>query len=257
MGAGVDYGVQFYGGITYKNITSILAPANIGIGTEQGYGEAVVGAFDFGLLLNAPVIRLIDDNANLNLFDNVSSIPFFNVSIGYAQLNVGDEVYYIDQAQADPMPRTARLGYGLSTGIDFKIQEMTLRAVELGFTVDAEDLLVIRNKDTSGTSGFDYQSFLGDINIDKNIIQMKGDENVLSRSGFKLDLVETLTITWGKYSGRSYDNLKTNGIAIRAKGLLKLLDKFTSDPTVKYIAKHFDIRYYKSTYNIDQWSERN
>jgi hypothetical protein len=72
-----------------------------------------------------------------------------------------------------------------------------------------------------------------------------------------LDLVETLTITWGKYSGRSFDNLKTNGIAIRTKGLLKLLEKFTSDPTMKYIAKHFDIRYYKSTYNVDHWSEGN
>jgi hypothetical protein len=86
---------------------------------------------------------------------------------------------------------------------------------------------------------------------------MKGDENVISRSGFKLDLVETLTITWGKYSGRSYDNRKTNGIEIRAKGLLKLLDKFTSDPTMKFIANHFDIRYYNSNYNIDHWTETN
>ena len=32
------------------------------------------------------------------------------------------EIYYIDPPQADPLPRTARLGYGLSTGIDFKIR---------------------------------------------------------------------------------------------------------------------------------------
>jgi hypothetical protein len=257
LGAGIDYGVQIYSGLTYKSVTSILAPRDIGVGTEQGSGEANAGAFDFGFLLNVPVIKLIDDEADLDIFQNVPSIPFFNFSVGYSQLNVGDEIYYIDPAQADPLPRTARLGYGLSTGIDLKVQEMILRAIELGFTVDAEDLLVIRNKDTSGISGFDYQSFLGDINIDKNIIQMKGDENVISRSGFKLDFVETLTITWGKYSGRSYDNLKTDGITIRSKGLIKLLDKFTSDPTMKYIAKHFDIRYYKSTYSVDHWSERN
>jgi hypothetical protein len=258
LGAGIDYGVQFYGGITYKNITSILGPSNIGVGTEQGSAEANAGAFDFGFLLNVPVIKLIDDEADLDLFKNVPSIPFFNFSIGYSQLNIGDEIYYIDPAQADPLPRTARLGYGLSTGIDLKVQEMTLRAIELGFTVDAEDLLISgRYDDTTGASANGYQSFLGDIDIGRNIIQMKGDENVISRSGFKFDLVETLTITWGKYSGRSYDNLKTNGIAIRSKGLLKLLDKFTNDPTMSYIAKHFDIRYYNSTYNVDHWSERN
>lgn len=257
LGAGIDYGVQFYGGITYKNITSILAPRDIGVGTEEGSGEANVGAFDFGFLVNVPVIKLVDDEADFGLFENIPSIPFFNVSIGYSQLNIGNELYYIDPAQADPLPRTARLGYGLSTGIDLKIQEMTLKAIELGFTVDAEDILVTRSMDTTGRSGFEYQSFLGDIDIGRNIIQMKGDSNVLSRSGFKLDFVETLTITWGKYSGRSYDNLKTNGFAIRSKGLLKLLEKFTSDPTMKYIANHFDIRYYNSTYNVDGWTERN
>ena len=223
----------------------------------SGSGEANTGVFDFGFLLNIPVIKLIDDEANLELFENVPSIPFFNFSIGYSQLNIGDEIYYIDPAQADPLPRTARLGYGLSTGIDLKIEEMILRALELGFTVDAEDILVTRSMDTTGRSKLEYQSFLGDIDIGRNIIQMKGDENVLSRSGFRLDLIETLNVTWGKYSGRGFGSLKTNGIVIRSKGLLKLLDKFTSDPTMNYIANHFDIRYYKSTYNIDNWDERN
>jgi hypothetical protein len=256
LGAGIDYGVQFYSGITYKSITSILAPPDIGVGAEQTNYDGNASAYDFGLLLNVPVIKLIDDEADLDLFQTVPSIPFFNFSIGYSQLNIGDEIYYIDPAQADPLPRTARLGYGLSTGIDLKIDDMMLRTLELGFTVDAEDLLISGRFDTTGASSNGYQSFLGDIDIGRNIIQMKGDENVISRSGFKLDFVETLTITWGKYSGRSYDNLKTYGIAIRSKGLLKLLDKFTNDPTMSYIAKHFDIRYYNSTYNVDHWSER-
>lgn len=257
LGAGIDYGVQFNAGITYKSITSILGPINIGVGEEQGSVEANVSTFDYGLLLNVPVIRLIDDNPTLDLFENVPSIPFFNFSIGYAQLNVGDEIYYIDPAQADPLPRTARLGYGLSTGIDFIIQDMTLRVLSVSFTVDAEVLLVLRSFDTNGAVVNEYQSFLGDIDIYKNIIQMKGDENVISRSGFKLDLVETLTITWGKYSGKSSDSKKTNGIEIRSKGLLKLLDKFTSDPTISYIANHFDIRYYNSNYNLDHFTETN
>jgi hypothetical protein len=173
LGAGIDYGVQFYGGITYKNITSILGPSNIGVGGGRGSVEADAGVFDFGFLFNVPVIQLIDDNASLDLFENVPTIPFFNFSIGYSQLNIGDEIYYIDPAQADPLPRTARLGYGLSTGIDFKVQDMKLRALEMGFTVDAEDLLVLRSRDTTGASTNGYQSFLGDIDIGRNIIQMR------------------------------------------------------------------------------------
>jgi hypothetical protein len=246
LGAGIDFGVQFNAGITYKNITSDL-----------GIAEGNADVIDFGFLLNVPVIKLVDDSFSLNIIENIPAIPFFNISLGYSQLNIGDEISYIDEAQADPLPRTARLGYGLSTGLDLKIQDITVRILAIGFTVDAEDLLVVRMHDTTGTSVIEYQSFLGDIDIGKNIIQMKGDENVISRSGFKLDLVETLTITWGKYSGRSYDNRKTNGIEIRAKGLLKLLDKFTSDPTMKFIANHFDIRYYNSNYNIDHWTETN
>jgi len=255
LGVGIDYYVQFNAGITYKSVTSILSDQPVGV--EQGSGIGEVSVIDYGLLLNVPVIRLIDDNLTLDLFENVPSMPFLNFSIGYAQSNIGDEIYYIDPAQSDPLPRTARLGYGLSTGFDFKIQDMTLRVLSIGFTVDAEDLLVIGRRDMIPISEIEYQSFLGDIDIGRNIIQIKGDENVISRSGFKLDLVETLTITGGKFSGRSFDNRKTNGIEIRAKGLLKLLDKFTSDPTMRYIANHFDIRYYKSNYNIDHFAETN
>ena len=268
LGAGIDYGVQINAGITYKSVTSILTSNGpFEVGEVRGSAKAEGNAIDYGLLINVPVIRLIDDNLTLKFFKNVPSIPFFNFSIGYAQLNIGDEVIYIlkigdeviypNEAQADPIPRTARLGYGLSTGIDLKFQSITLRVLSIDFTVDAEDLLVLRMRDTNGASVIEYQSFLGDIDIGKNIIQMKGDENVISRSGFKLDLVETLTITWGKYSGRRFDNRKTNGIVIRAKGLLKLLDIFTSDPTMSYIAKHFDIRYYNSNYNVDHRAETN
>ena len=121
IGAGIDYYIQFYAGITYKSITSILSDQPIG--EEQGSGTAEVSAIDYGFLLNVPIIRLIDDNLNFEIIQNVPTKPYLNLSFGYAISNIGDEVVYFDPAQADPLPRTARLGYGVSTGINMQFEK--------------------------------------------------------------------------------------------------------------------------------------
>ena len=72
LGAGIDYGVQFNAGITYKDITSDL-----------GRAEANTDVIDFGFLLNVPVIKLVDDSFSFNIIESVPAIPFFNISFGY------------------------------------------------------------------------------------------------------------------------------------------------------------------------------
>jgi hypothetical protein len=61
--------------------------------------------------------------------------------------------------------------------------------------------------------------------------------------------METLAITKGKFSGRGFDMSITSGIEIRATGLLKMLGKYSSNKTLAFIANHFDLRYYNSTYS--------
>ena len=245
MGIGVDYYVQLNAGITYKSITSILSDQPTG--TEQGRGKAEVSAIDYGLLLNVPVIRLIDDNLTLDIFKNVPSIPFLNLSFGLSRTNIGDEVYYIDAAQTDPLPRSARLGYGISTGMDLQFADIDLNIFDFAFTVDAWDILIER--DSIGKSG--YQSGLGNIEFDKHVLQIKGDDKVVSQAGLQISLMETLVLRNGHFNGRGFHDRKTNGIEIRAKGLLKLLRKFSDDNTIQFIADHFDLRYYNSNYFSD------
>ncbi|MFC2119771.1 hypothetical protein ACFLQ4_01735 [Bacteroidota bacterium] len=245
MGIGVDYFVQFNAGITYKSITSILSDQSVS--EEQGSGKAEVNSIDYGLLLNIPIIRLIDDNFTLDIFENVPSIPFLNLSFGLSRTNIGDEVYYIDPAQSDPLPRSARLGYGVSTGMDLQFADTDINIFDLAFTVDAWDILIER--DTTGKTG--YQSGLGDIDFGKHVIQIKGDDKVVSQAGLQISLMETLVIRNGHFSGRAIQERKTNGIEIRAKGLLKLLNKFSDDQTIKFIADHFDVRYYNTNYFAD------
>jgi len=249
LGIGIDYYILLSAGITYKSITSVLSDQIVG--EEQGSGKAEASAIDYGLLLNIPIIRLIDDNLTLDLFENVPSIPFLNLSFGLSRTNVGDEVYYIDPAQSDPLPRSARLGYGISTGMDLLFTDTDINVFNLAFTVDGWDILIER--DTSGK--FEYQSGIGDIDFGKHVIQIQGDDKVVSHAGLQISLLETLVIRNGHFNGRGFQDRKTNGIEIRLKGLLKLLNKFSDDSSIKFISDHFDLRYYNTNYFADHFLE--
>jgi hypothetical protein len=117
--------------------------------------------------------------------------------------------------------------------------------------VDADDILVESNSSSSS-----YQSGVGDIDFSKNVIQIEGDENVVSHAGLQISLFETLVLRNGHFSGRGIGEIKTNGIEIRAKGLLKLLEEFTESPAAKFISNHFDLRYYSTEY-VPQMSKFN
>ena len=248
LGIGIDCFVQLNAGVTYKDITSILSDRPIG--EESGYGRAEVSTIDYGFLLNIPIIKLIDDKLSINIIDDIPIKPYLNFSTGYARSNIGDEVYYIDPAQSDPLPRTARLGYGISLGFDFLIDESPFSFIKLDFSVDAEDILIER---ASFMYGFKYQNGIGDIDIGRNIIQIKGDDKVVTHSGYRIYLMETLGITNGKFSGRGFDLSTTSGIEIRATGLLKMLGKYSSDKVFEFIANHFDLRYYRTTYSSNKF----
>ena len=128
--------------------------------------------------------------------------------------------------------------------MDFLFDESPINVIKFDFSVDAEDILIERD-----WYGFEYQSGIGDIDIGKNIIRIEGDDKVVSRSGYRIYLMETLAITNGKYSGKRFDLSTTSGIEIRSTGLLKMLRKFSSSKVVNFMANHFDLRYYTSTYS--------
>lgn len=189
--------------------------------------------------------------------------PFVNISFGYSQSNIGDEIYYVDPAQADPLPRTARLGYGISTGVDIQYEDNPLRFIGIDFTVDAEDLLLDYEYINSGglmipLTKFDgYQSFLGDINIGRNILQVKDDDNVITHAGVQFNLLESFLLKFGQMKGKSVNNRSTNGFEIRSSGLLKFLGSMSDNSIIKFISNHFDVRYYNSNYSAASDLETN
>ena len=168
---------------------------------------------DFGILLIVPVLKLIDDKMQVQLDEDLFAQPKFNFSLGYSKSNIGDSISYIDPAQADPLPRVARTGYGIATGFDLVNDDFRINAFNLSFTVEAEDLLV--SSSSQNQTHWEYQD---DLDFWKNIVQIEGDKKIVSRTGTKLEFAETFTYNFGHFSGRGYGQRKTNGYEFRFKG---------------------------------------
>lgn len=246
---GIDYFVQLSIGYSIKNVSSTIIP-DLG---EPITLTSETTVKDFGILLKVPVVRLIDDNLLLPLNEGLSGKPTFDFSLGYSKSNIGDEISYIDWAQADPLPRIDRLGYGINAGFDLVSDNFKINALNISFTVEADDILIKRDPYSSNWS---YQSTLSDLKFWKNIVQIEGDENILSHAATKLEFVESFSYYFGHFFGRGYpDARETNGYEIRAKGLFKLWALWANDPITDFLCDHFDIRYYNTNYFTNTWNE--
>lgn len=242
FGLGMDYFVQLNIGYTIKNVTSIIDPDIFEPG-QMIQAETTVN--DFGILLNVPVLKLIDDKMKAQLDENVFAKPIFNFSLGYSKSNIGDEITYVDPAQADPLPRMDRLGYGITAGFDLISDNFRINAFNLIFTVEADDILIKRE---SMSSDWEYQSTLSDLKFWKNIVEIEGDDKIVSHAGTKLEFVETVSLNFGHFSGRGFDRRETNGYELRAKGLFKLWALWAKDSITDFFRDHLDLRYYNTNY---------
>jgi hypothetical protein len=210
-------------------------------------------AFDFGALIIAPLSQLYMKNARYYIMNGAIIKPKMNFSLGYAISNIGKKVSYIDASQADPLPRTARLGYSLDLGIDLQLQDTRLNAVDYSFTAEVSDLLI---KHTDSFN-IDYQNLLGDIKFGDNLIKLKADDNVVVHKGHIFRLFETLIITSGRYNGNGADNIKSGGFGISSQGIFKLINSFVDNSTINYIADHLVLEYYNTSNRLDLPNEQN
>lgn len=248
VGVGLNYCVNFSVGFTYKSIAAEL-PRLYGesIRLKSVDGGSGIGAYDIGILINVPIWKLIENDSGNKIFKRLPVIPNLDFTIGYTQSNIGDKVYYLDRAQADALPREARLGYSISGGIRMPKEVYDIELFNFDFSAEAEDYLFVRDS----TGNYEpYQKFLGDINIFRNIFGIKGDDNVYSHTGLKVGFLETAEFMWGHIGSRQ-NLLKTDGFTVRLKGFLKFLTDQRQNPVTNFIADHFDIRYYYSDYLID------
>ncbi|MEJ2194644.1 MAG: type IX secretion system outer membrane channel protein PorV [Ignavibacteriaceae bacterium] len=140
LGYATKLGTDWGFGFNFRLIHSRLAPSNIGVGQEQGEGVATSVSFDLGAMWRPE---------KLDIFGAEFGNRF---SIGANLSNLGPKIYYIDQAQADPIPTNLRLG--------FAVQIVSDEFNSLLYTLDFSKLLVSRNKDSTSVSNSDefYQA---------------------------------------------------------------------------------------------------
>lgn len=243
FGLGIDYFIQLSVGYTIKDVTSFLA--DFSPSPDSGEVRAETTVNDFGILLNVPVIKLIKEDLLLPIDGSLNGKPTFNFSMGYSKSNIGDEIEYdIFSGQADLLPRTDKTGYGLSAGFDLISDKFRINAFNLSFTVEADDILITR--DSTGNS--EYESTLSDLKFWKNIVEIEGDNKIVSHAGTKLEFVESVSLYFGHFSGRGYYSESTNGYELRAKGLFKLCALWAKDPITNFLRDHIDIRYYNTNF---------
>jgi len=248
FGIGIDYYLQFNLGMSIKPFESNLSASPTE--NEPGYGKVTGTAFDYGAMIITPISKLLFDDAKYEFCKTAYLKPVVNFTLGYAITNVGDEITYFDEAQSDPLSRTARLGYTFDFGFDAHINNNEINLLSYSFTAEVEDIL-IRQKTEDGifVGTFDgYQSFLGDIDIWDNLVLLNPNDKVVIHKGHTLNLFETLTLTSGSFVGKGYPTtVGTSGYGISSEGLAKILSGTMDSSFLNYFAKHFVIEYFDVT----------
>ena len=139
-----DWGLGF----NFRIIHSRLSDQSVG--EEQGSGVATSVSFDIAAMWRPEkfVLPLVDEDIGGKF------------SIGFNLSNLGPKIYYIDKAQADPIPTNFRLGFAYKV-IDDEFNSLI-------YTLDFSKLLVSR--DSTGSDEF-YQAIIsawGDESFSKN-----------------------------------------------------------------------------------------
>jgi len=214
IGAGVEYYVRLGIGYTYKKINSRLGPSR-----RSGTGEA--NAYDLGVMAEFPLFDIIQYQIPLDQSNKYFMKFALTPSVAYVRANKGDDIYYINVAQSDPLPKMSRTGISVNGAV--KIKNSTLAC----FTLTKET-----QKDLVGKS----------FKVKKN--------------GYEFGLLGVFYVRGGRFKDDPPDrNVKTSGYGISLNGLVSWL--FTLDrihiknDLLEHIVKSLDVSYDQAKYSGD------
>jgi hypothetical protein len=173
--------------------------------------------------------------------------PIFDLSFGTALTNVGGKMIYIDEAQADPLPRNISIGTSMEIGLT--CVKMNNRIISFSWSRQADNLLV--GRDQNGSSY--YRDIFGDLSFGKHIIQGKWTDAVKISQGWQIGLGEFIYVRQGSFQGAGFTNTKTDGFGISTSGLFKFIKLVAEDNSIiTQLADHFDLHYDHSNYETDE-----
>jgi hypothetical protein len=222
----MNYWIRFGLGFNLKFVNSELSNVNFNI-AKPASGTAI----DFGVFANLPVLQSY----------KISDIYDFNLDLTIATVisNLGPALDYVNES--DPLPRTSKLSYTVTSGIDARILKSKFNALVLNWSAEVEDLLVARD-----SIGYNYKTIYSGTNVIDNLILLKSAYMADVRHGFRVSLMNTFQFYLGYFSGPGFSkNSETTGWAIQTTGLFKVLDAYLSGSFTAFLVKHIDIAYYK------------
>jgi hypothetical protein len=250
---GYSLGISFGGGLIFNIGGSIKSfSSKLKSDVSGKTYEATGTAYDAGALIIFPFSKLFLDDADIYLEGNTFIRPVLSLAVGYSITNIGDEIHYINESQSDPIPRTARLGYSINAGFDVHFNRTKLSAFNYTFAAEAQDLLI----KSKGYDGFEYQSIMGDIDFKKNLVELRGDSNIMIHRGHIFRIFETVVITSGRMNSEGYDQ-KSDGWGISSEGIFKTMSMAADNSVFDFISKHIIIEYFNANIYVGTFSETN
>ncbi len=267
LGVGIDYVVKLGLGYSYKWIDSELTP--FGTGQLAGSGSAKVPAYDFGAILQVPVVDIVSHfkKAPVTFSDKVS--PLFNLTFGYAERNVGGGVSYGIQTQSDPLPRQGVLGWNFEVGLKSEVNHRPWKLFSFTWAREAEDVLVsartiktvVAPGDTAYTNQFAYKGGLGNIRPVDNLVLGRTYGEIALQKGWQIQIAECLYFREGSNTDVGGLLYQTHGESIKLNGFLKLFASLgmwnPHHGWGAYLINHVDLQYSTCTYTSTQNSAVN
>lgn len=241
IGMGVDFGLKIGLGFSFKRIESNLASTGIGL---EGVVRASVNAYDFGLIAHLPLLETFSKLTHRNTKISERLRPFLLPGFGYSRSNIGGKIIYINAAQADPLPRVARMAVSVNTGIIYSNGDLSFRLVDFEWSSEAQDLLVKR----SPTGNITYQGVFSDIGLFDNVITGNSKPGIETSRGWELNILELISLRHGRHKDPGgavfYD---TEGFGLKSSGLFKiafiLVPQLKSNAILSFLGHHFNIQY--------------
>ncbi|GAB5409289.1 MAG: hypothetical protein BalsKO_16540 [Balneolaceae bacterium] len=271
MNFGVDYGRQdvrtvedptgengeTFSARDYSNMLGIgvqlHSPINISMGysvkkiVSRIYSQKFSGnAFDLGILASYN-LKMEQIKAGLSLGYSIRNEGkrIDGLSLGETFIDINEEdipATIVNQKYS--LPRNHILGYGLTLGFEeiFLNQQRTI----FNFSWSAQT-------EESRYKYSDSDFLLTNANIPSlfdNMIIGKSGDDIINSHALSLDILESITVSWGEYYGDGFDNrVKNFGFTLFANPLLSFFFDGNENSFSKFFFSHLDFSYSLSTYS--------
>jgi hypothetical protein len=131
-----------------------------------------------------------------------------------------------------------------------EITSLSFFQISLSYSF-TEDIFNVNNS----YEDFDFNIPGKKLVINRNVFRVERRNRNVSHSGHNFVFLETFSINSGNFSQRKPDNTRTGGYEFRMKGLFMILNDCSDDSALKFISDHLDIRFFKSEYSVNHYSE--